>query len=72
MVEELSDYHDDDGVCKYLTGNLCSIYDHRPDICNVDAMYEKRYKSIYSRDEFYELNSYVCKNLMKQKQEHSD
>lgn len=24
-----------DGACKYLQGNLCSIYENRPEICRV-------------------------------------
>lgn len=29
-----------DGVCKFLTDNLCSIYDKRPLLCRVDESYE--------------------------------
>ena len=36
----------DDGSCKYLTDeNKCSIYDERPELCNVRRMYEKRKKN---------------------------
>ena len=28
-----------DGVCKYLDGNLCSIYENRPLHCRIDESY---------------------------------
>lgn len=31
--------HDGDGICKYLKGNICSIYDKRPILCRVDESY---------------------------------
>lgn len=31
--------HDGDGVCRFLDGNLCSIYDERPPLCRVDESY---------------------------------
>lgn len=67
-IPQLSKYHNGDGVCIYLTDdNLCSIYDRRPDICNVNRMYEKEYKMIMTREEFDKLNMQGCK-LLKQKQ----
>ena len=48
---------------KYLKDNICTIYDHRPTICNVDLMYEKYYKEYMSKEKFYELNSQVCTKL---------
>ena len=29
-----------DGICKYLKGNLCSIYNERPLLCRIDDCYE--------------------------------
>ncbi|WP_239662079.1 hypothetical protein [Brachyspira hyodysenteriae] len=50
----------------YLTeDNKCSIYDNRPDICNVDLMYQKKYSNFYSKEEFYKLNYEVCIKLKK-------
>ena len=37
-----------DGVCRYLKGNLCSIYEDRPLLCRVDESYEIYYKSLIS------------------------
>ena len=35
-----SDLNRGDGVCIYLTGDLCSIYEQRPLLCRVDECYE--------------------------------
>ena len=44
-VKELKNFDRGDGICKYLDleTNLCTIYDTRPDICNIDKMFEKKY-----------------------------
>ena len=57
------EYDCGDGVCKYLDGNLCSIYERRPDICNVDRMYDLHYSEICSRTEYYRLNEMACRRL---------
>ena len=44
---------DDTGKCKYLKDNKCSIYNRRPLICRVDAMYEHYYKDSMTLKEFY-------------------
>lgn len=54
-----------DGVCKYLQGNLCSIYENRPLKCRIDDSYEVYFKSIMTCDEYYSKNYEVCK-LLKQ------
>lgn len=52
-----------DGVCKYLAGNLCGIYEKRPLICRVDSCYEEFFKQEMTKEEFYSLNYQVCKRL---------
>ena len=52
-----------DGVCRYLKGNLCSIYDHRPLKCRIDEGYEAFYKDIMTKEEYYRLNYYGCEQL---------
>lgn len=52
-----------DGVCKYLEGNDCSIYDNRPLLCRIDESYDFMFSSIMSRDEFYRINKQVCMKL---------
>ena len=54
---------DGTGVCKYLEGNLCSIYETRPLLCRIDDCYELFFKSTMSKDDFYKLNYDVCKQL---------
>lgn len=56
-----------DGVCKYLEGNLCSIYQERPLLCRVDESYEKLFKNQCTRDEFYKLNYEACIKIKKLK-----
>lgn len=45
-----------DGVCKFLTDNLCSIYDKRPLLCRVDESYELFFKSKMTKDEYDRMN----------------
>lgn len=52
-----------DGTCKYLDGNKCSIYDERPLLCRIDGSYEVYFMERYSKEEYYELNYSVCKQL---------
>ena len=56
-----------DGVCRYFDEktHLCTIYDKRPVICNIDKMYEIYYSSQMSRDEYYRLNQKCCQILKK-------
>lgn len=52
-----------DGVCKYLDGNVCSIYEDRPLMCRVDECYDIFFKEHYTKEEYYKLNYEVCKKL---------
>lgn len=65
MSELYNDLDRGDGICKYFDKilKLCSIYNDRPDKCNVDKMYEEFYKDKIRIEEYYELNYVVCKNL---------
>ncbi len=54
-----------DGVCKYLIGNLCSIYDNRPLLCRIDESYETFFKNEYSIEEYYLLNKRICDTFKK-------
>lgn len=61
-----------DGVCRYFDdlNNACTIYDNRPDICNVRVMYEKRYKNQFSWIEFTRINKLACDALLDRLQSH--
>lgn len=54
-----------DGVCRYLEGNLCSIYEDRPLICRIDECYNIFFQRYYTKDEYYKLNYEACKQLKK-------
>lgn len=56
---------DGNGVCKYLKGNLCSIYSDRPLLCRVDESYEAYFKDTMTKEEYYRLNYEVCDRLKK-------
>lgn len=52
-----------DGVCRFLQGNLCSIYQSRPLLCRVDESFNLLFHGIMSRDEYYRLNHEVCTKM---------
>lgn len=52
-----------DGVCKYLEGNMCQIYEERPLLCRVDECYELYFKEYMSLEEYYEQNYKMCKKI---------
>jgi hypothetical protein len=54
-----------DGICKYLnsTVNSCSIYESRPDICQIEKQYKNYYAKKYTWAEFTKLNLEVCEKL---------
>ena len=63
-VPQLQKYDNGNGQCIHLTDdNKCYIYSSRPEICNVDLMYQKYYSNAYSKEEFYKLNSEICNRL---------
>ena len=62
-----SDLDRGDGVCKFLVGNLCAIYDKRPLKCRVDESYELLFKAKMRRADYYRLNYEVCKKLKKER-----
>jgi Fe-S-cluster containining protein len=68
MSELYSDLDRGDGICRYFDNipKLCSVYNDRPDKCNVDKMYEKFYKDKMTIEEYYELNYVVCNNFKMQ------
>lgn len=49
-----------DGVCKYLNGNLCSIYENRPLLCRIDESYELFWKDMMDLEEYYRENYKAC------------
>lgn len=64
-VKELKEYDLGNGICKYFDtiSNKCEIYDNRPDICNIEKMYEVEYFKYFTKLDFYKENAKVC-NLL--------
>lgn len=52
-----------DGTCKYLAGNLCSIYEERPLLCRIDECYERFFQESMSLEEYYQRNEMECRKL---------
>lgn len=61
--------HDGSGVCRYLKGNLCSVYETRPIICRVEEAYEVFFKDKTDFDTYMKLNYEACELLKKFKEE---
>jgi Fe-S-cluster containining protein len=59
----LSEYDNGNGVCRYLANNLCSIYDSRPLVCNVEAMYSKYFAPDMTEREFIIANLEACQKI---------
>lgn len=50
--------------CMHLTkDNLCSIYENRPLVCNVDKTYDVFFARVMSKQEFEQMNRKVCVTL---------
>ena len=65
-LSELTEHLDrGDGICCHydLDSKLCLIYESRPEICRIDAFYEKYLKEQFTWNEFVELNLIACKQL---------
>lgn len=62
----LKEFENEKGECIHLMkNNLCDIYDHRPDICNVEKMYSLYFKNMMSYDEYLAENYKACDKLRK-------
>lgn len=65
LSEIYKDLDRGDGVCRYLEGNLCSIYEDRPTLCRVDECYELYFSKEMTLDEYYAMNENMCEILKK-------
>ena len=43
-----------DGICRFLSGNDCTIYEKRPLLCRVDESYDCYFHLYVSREKYYE------------------
>lgn len=53
-VPEMAPYDLGTGVCRYLAGNKCSIYNQRPPLCRGEYLYH-RYFEGWAVDDYYNL-----------------
>jgi Fe-S-cluster containining protein len=62
-VPPLAEFDRGDGICRHLENNLCTIYESRPLVCNVEKMFNAYYNEKMSEDEYVVENIKVCKFL---------
>lgn len=62
QVPQLAAFDRGDGVCKHLSGNLCAIYETRPDVCNVEKMWPL-FAPVMSREEYDRTNMASCAKI---------
>ena len=67
-IKMLEAFDDGTGTCIYLDreNDLCTIYDSRPVVCNVDAMYELCFSGRMTREAFYAVNCEACIRLKRE------
>ena len=63
LADIYKELDDGTGKCKYLSGNLCSIYDDRPLKCRIEDSYYAFFSDEMTKDEFYRQNYEMCKKL---------
>lgn len=64
LIPQLKEFDSGKGRCIHLLeNNLCEIYLNRPDICNVEKMYEKYFKDNISKEEYIRQNMKGCNEL---------
>lgn len=71
LIPELTSFNPGDGVCVHLHGNLCDIYEDRPEICRVDFIYDKYFSNQLSEEEFFALNLEGCKEIIQYNKIHN-
>lgn len=60
----LKEFENERGECIHLTNdNRCDIYDNRPDICNVNKMYDIYFHHYMSFEEYIQQNVEICHRL---------
>ncbi len=67
LSEIYADLDSGNGVCKYLCGNICSIYEERPLKCRVDECYYAFFSKEMTKEEYYQKNYEMCKQLKNNK-----
>ena len=54
-----------DGACSKFdrTSRICKVYESRPGVCNTDYMYNKFWKDMMTRDQWYQQSRATCLKL---------
>lgn len=68
VVEELAAFPFDinqDGSCSQLYNGICKVYMTRPLICRTDEMYNKYWRDVMTREEWYKQSKETCNKLQK-------
>lgn len=64
LIPQLKHFDLENGRCMHLTdNNLCDIYEKRPDICNVNKMYELQFCNQMTENEYIKINMECCKRI---------
>lgn len=65
MLDLYSSLDRGDGTCRYYVEEtrLCSIYERRPLLCNIDAYYNEHLKDKMSRQKWHDLNNEACQKF---------
>jgi len=57
-----------DGTCVFLnSNNECTIYEHRPVVCNTDLMYKLIFSKLMTRKFYDRMNLNACEELKQRK-----
>ena len=62
----MAEFDRGDGICCHLNQNLCSIYEQRPLICNVQKMYDLFFRTKMDEQAYIQENLKVCLKLAKE------
>jgi Fe-S-cluster containining protein len=55
----------DNGNCEHLQDDhTCAIYDTRPDICNIEKVWEKHHKDNISIQDYFISSAMLCNSLI--------
>jgi len=63
-LEKMIEYfpYQKNGVCDFLVGNLCSIYENRPDLCNYKRTYLLFRKNM-TIEEYHQTIVFYCEQF---------
>jgi len=66
ILNELAEFPYDinpDGSCSKLNGDLCTVYETRPLVCNTEEMYKKYWSQVMSEKDYFIQSKMTCLKL---------